>query len=79
MQHSEPGSAQAPGAASAGLTAQDRQNILRIHEMFGGEHSKPFIERVYLNYGKSMDVTLDAFLSGNIPKKEEELHVIIEK
>lgn len=46
--------------------------------MFGSERSRPFIEQIYVNSGKSMEVTLELFLSGNVPDEKEELRVIIE-
>ena len=61
------------------LSTQDRANITQIHDMFGGQHTKQFIEGVYKSAGKCMEVTLEMFLTNNLPKKEDELHVIIEQ
>lgn len=47
--------------------------------MFGGQHNKQFVEQVYLSNSKEMEMTLDMFLTGNLPKEGGELHVIIEK
>jgi hypothetical protein len=60
------------------LTMQDKNNILQIFEMFGGEHNRPLIEKIYCSNQKNMEVTLDIFLTGKIPKENEELHVIID-
>ena len=63
----------------AKLSTQDRANINQIHDMFGGQHAKQFIEGIYKSAGKCMEVTLEMFLTNNLPKKEDELHVIIEQ
>lgn len=47
--------------------------------MFGGQHTKNLIEKVYCQNEKNMELTLDIFLTGNIPNEKEELHVIIDK
>lgn len=47
--------------------------------MFGFQHSKHLIENIYLGNKKNMDLTLEQFLSGNIPKEESELHLIIQQ
>ena len=47
--------------------------------MFGGQHQKPFIEKVYMDNGKEMEIVLEMFLSGNIPKEEQDIQVIIGK
>lgn len=47
--------------------------------MFGGLHNRHMVERVYISTGRNMESTLDLFLTGNIPKEEDELHVIIEQ
>ena len=60
------------------LSTQDKNNILQIYDMFGGEHAKSMIEKIYCQNEKNMEVTLDIFLTGNIPKEKEELHVIID-
>lgn len=61
---------------SAALSAQDKQNIVRLHEMFG--RSKQFAEKIYLAYDRNFDATLEQFLTGNLPQEEtEELQVII--
>jgi hypothetical protein len=52
---------------------------MQIFEMFGGMHNRQFIEKVYLDNGKEMELVLEMFLSGNIPKEEQDLEVIIEK
>ena len=53
---------------------------MSIFEMFGGEHNKQIIEKVYLNNNRDMEITLDLFLTGSVPKEtEDELHVIIEQ
>ena len=39
--------------------------------MFNGEHSRQFVENLYLMNGKNFDKTLDQFLSGNLPKDTE--------
>jgi len=46
--------------------------------MFGGQHNRLLIEKVYCQNEKNMEVTLDIFLTGNIPDEKEELHVIID-
>jgi len=61
------------------LSTQDKENVLSIFEMFGGQHQRGHIEKVYLANGKDMERTLDLFLSGNAPPEAtDELHVIIE-
>mgnify|MGYP001137420328 CR=1 FL=1 len=47
--------------------------------MFGGEHNRQLIEKIYLKNDRNMEVTLDIFLTGNIPSESEELHVIIDQ
>lgn len=67
------------GGSSATLSAQDKQNIIRLHEMFG-DRSKQYIEKVYQMYNRDFEVTLMQFLDGNLPKEEkEELQVIIKQ
>lgn len=45
--------------------------------MFGGQHSRPLIEHVYLRNDKNFDLTLDQFLNNkNIPKDEYKVTVI---
>ena len=51
---------------------------MQIFEMFGGIHKKPFIEKVYTDNQKDMELVLEMFLSGNIPKEEQDIEVIIE-
>jgi hypothetical protein len=43
---------------------------MQIFEMFGGQHKKPFIEKVYVDNQKDMELVLEMFLTGNIPKEE---------
>lgn len=75
MQKQKQQTSQASGP-SAALSAQDKQNIVRLHEMFG--RSKPFVEKIYLTYDKNFDLTLEQFLTGNLPQEESsELQVII--
>lgn len=64
---------------ASNLSMQDKNNILQIFEMFGGEHNRNLIEKIYIQNSKNMEVTLDIFLTGNIPKENEELHVIIDQ
>ena len=53
---------------------------MSIFEMFGGEHNKKSIEKVYINNNRDMEITLDLFLTGSVPKEsEDELRVIIEQ
>ena len=42
-------------------------------------HNRQIIEKVYLDNSKEMELVLEMFLSGNIPKEEQDLEVIIEK
>jgi len=47
--------------------------------MFDGVHNKHLIENVYLQNGRNMEFTLDLFLTGNVPKEEDELQVTIQE
>jgi hypothetical protein len=47
--------------------------------MFDGVHNKHLIEKVYLQNGRNMEFTLDLFLTGNVPKEEDELQVTIQE
>ena len=38
--------------------------------MLDKKHTKQFIESLYLKNGKNFELTLDQFLSNNIPKDE---------
>lgn len=45
-----------------------------------GDRSKQLIEKVYLNNDRNFELTLEQFLTGNLPKEEkEELQVIIKQ
>lgn len=62
------------------LSVQDKDNILSVFEMFGGEYNRQIVEKLYLQNGKDTEKTLDMFLTGSVPKEEtNELHVIIEE
>lgn len=44
------------------------------------DHSKPYIEKVYLSCEKNFDETLNMFISGILPKEQtENLEVIIKQ
>lgn len=47
--------------------------------MFDGKHNRQFIEKIYIANDKSLEITLELFLTDNIPKEEGELHVIIQE
>jgi hypothetical protein len=47
--------------------------------MFDGKHHKQFVEKIYIANSRSLEITLDLFLSDNLPKEEGELHVIIQE
>jgi hypothetical protein len=61
------------------LSKQDKENVMNIFEMFSGEYNRQLIEKFYLQNNKEFESTLDMFLTGAIPKDQnDELHVIIE-
>jgi len=50
-----------------------------IHDMFGGQHSKAYVEQVYLSNGKDTEKTLDMFLTGNgLPKPATDSELVVE-
>ena len=44
--------------------------------MFGDTYSREIIETLYVANGKNMEVTLDQFLSGRVPKDEIKVTVV---
>lgn len=61
------------------MSQQDKTNILQIFEMFDGKHNRQFIEKIYLANDRSLEITLELFLTDNVPKEEGELHVVIQE
>lgn len=58
---------------------QDRENIKSIVDMFGGAHSKAYVEQVYLLNNKDTEKTIDMFLTGKgLPKSATESQLIVE-
>jgi len=48
--------------------------------MMGGEYSKPYVEKIYLANGKETQTVIELFLTGSVPKEEEnKLHVVVEE
>lgn len=56
--------------SSEQLTIQDKENINNIYEMIDKKQTKLFIESLYVKNSKNLEVTLDQFLTNNIPKDE---------
>lgn len=56
--------------SSEQLTIQDKENINSIFEMIDKKQTKQFIESLYVKNGKNLEITLDQFLTNNIPKDE---------
>lgn len=77
QQQKESEKSSAPGAS---LSANDKQNIVNLHNMFS-QRSKQYIEKVYLLYEKNFDNSLNALLDGgNLPPEDkDELQVIIKQ
>jgi len=47
--------------------------------MMGGEYSKAHVEKIYLANNKETQVVIELFLTGSVPKEEEnKLHVVID-
>lgn len=47
--------------------------------MFSGQHSKAYVEQVYLSNGKDTEKTLDMFLTGNgLPKPATDSELVVE-
>ena len=47
--------------------------------MLGGSKPRDFIEEIYLMTGKDFEITLDRFLTGNVPQQTELKLVKIEE
>ena len=61
------------------LTLQDKENIKSIHDMFGGQHGKAYVEQVYFMTGKDTEKTLDMFLTGaGLPKPATDSELVLE-
>ena len=46
--------------------------------MFAETYSRKHVEKIYVTYGKEFELTLEMFLSGQIPKEEADVQIIIE-
>ena len=61
------------------LSAKDKENIKKIHEMLDQKvYSKKHVEQVYVTYGSDLNDTLNMFLSGQVPKEEDDVQIVIE-
>ena len=61
------------------LTLQDKENIKSIVDMFGGTHTKAYVEQVYLMNNKDTEKSLDMFLTGKgLPKSATETELVVE-
>lgn len=50
-----------------------------IVDMFGGTHSKAYVEQVYLQNAKDTEKTLDMFLTGKgLPRSLTETQLVVE-
>jgi hypothetical protein len=58
---------------------QDKENLRSIFDMFGGQHSRAYVEQVYLQNAKETERTLDMFLTGNgLPKALTDSELVVE-
>jgi len=49
----------------------DKDNIKNILDMFGEKYPRDFVQKVYLLNNKDFEVTLDRFLTENLPELDE--------
>ena len=62
------------------MSTKDVNDIKNIVEMMGGEHSKPYVEKIYLANGKDTEAVINLFLTGSVPKEQEnKIHVVVEE
>jgi hypothetical protein len=48
--------------------------------MMGGEHSKAYVEKIYLANGKDTESVINLFLTGSVPKEQDnKIHVVVEE
>ena len=50
------------------MTPQDKDNIKSILDMFEGKYDRTFVQKVYLMNNKEFELTLDMFLTENLPE-----------
>ena len=52
----------------AKLNPHDKDNIKNILDMFGQKYPRDFVQKVYLMNNKDFEMTLDKFLTENLPE-----------
>ena len=62
--------------ASEKLNVQDKEHVKNIYEMFGEQHDRQFISKVYLQNNKDFEKTLNQFLTGDLPKTEIKVTIV---
>ena len=50
------------------MTPQDKDNIKSSLDMFEGKYDRTFVQKVYLMNNKEFELTLDMFLTENLPE-----------
>lgn len=59
------------------MNPKDKENVKNILDMFGERYSREFIQKVYLMNNRQFELTLDMFLTENLPEQDEKLQLTI--
>ena len=50
------------------MNPKDKDNVKNILDMFGEKYDRAFVQKVYLMNNKEFELTLDMFLTENLPE-----------